>query len=692
MARKSAPPLPADQAAEDATPPDAPPQTFPVVGIGASAGGLSAFTKLLKALPLDTGMAFVLVQHLDPKHVSLLPELMARATSIPVVEVSDGLRVEPDHIYIMPPNRSLALLHGVLHLMPRPDAHGKHLPIDDFLQSLAQDQQSNAIGVILSGTASDGTLGVQAIKAGGGITFAQSEDSAEYSGMPHSAIAAGHVDFVLTPEEIAKELTRIVRHPYLRSELLEVAQKTMAEGDKSISKIFVLLRARSGIDFTYYKQNTIRRRMVLHHLDHMKDYVKFLQTQPKELDALFQDMLINVTSFFRDPETFDALKNEVFPHLVQGRSSEQALRIWIPACSTGEEAYSVAMALFEFLGDHASTIHIQIFATDIDKQAIDKARQGIYPSSISEDVGAGRLQRFFIKTAIGYQICKPIRDVCVFAVQNVTKDPPFSRLDLICCRNLMIYLGTLLQQKVLHIFHYALQPHGYLMLGTSESVGSETGLFSLADKKSKIYARKSTLSRPGAAFETSSHAMLPFAPIHSAHKSTLPAIKIQQESELLLLEKYAPPGVIINQDMQILYFRGQTSPYIEPSAGSASLNLLKMVRQELALELRAAVQQAIKEHGAVRKEGVRIHEDDSDRRVNLQVLPLPGAADVKPNYLVLFESGDRTAVIPQAGLQSATDITDAKDGRVFKVLLFISALLNETGKPSTIALTERGVT
>ena len=639
-----------------------------MVGVGASAGGLDAFTRLLKALPIDTNMAFVLVQHLDPKHISLLPELMARATSMPVVEVSDGMRAAPNHIYVMPPNHSLALLHGVLHLMPRPDMRGKHLPIDDFLHSLAQDRQSNAIGVILSGTASDGTQGMQAIKAAGGITFAQSEDSAEYGGMPHSAIAAGHVDFVLTPEEIARELARIARHPYLRQELLEVSQEVMAEGSKDINKIFVLLRARTGIDFAYYKQNTIRRRikrrMVLHQLDRISDYVKFLQTHPQELDALFQDMLINVTSFFRDPETFDALKNEVFPRLMAGRSSEQALRIWVPACSTGEEVYSLAITLFEFLGDHASTTHIQIFASDIDKQAIDKARQGIYPQSIREDVGPGRLQRFFVKTATGHQICKPIRDVCVFAVQNVTKDPPFSRLDLICCRNLMIYLGTVLQKKVLHTFHYALQPHGYLMLGTSETVGSETDLFSLLDKKNKIYTRKSLLSRPGADFIAAPYATSTFATTHAAQKPFSPAIRIQQEAENLILEKYGPAGVIINQDMQILHFRGQTGPYIEPSAGSASLNLLKMARQDLALELRAAVQQAIKERSAVRKEGVRMREADGDHSVNLQVLPLPAAEAGKPNYLVLFEPGSAAAVVPPTKLRPATGISDAKDLRI----------------------------
>lgn len=661
MARKSTPPVATADA--DATPPGAQSNQFPVVGIGASAGGLSAFTRLLKALPLDTGMAFVLVQHLDPKHISLLPELMARATPMPVLEASDDMRVEPNYIYVTPPNCTLALLHGILHLMPRPDLRGKHMPIDDFFQSLAQDRQNNAIGVILSGTASDGTLGLQAIKAAGGITFAQSEDSAEYSGMPHSAIATGHVDFVLPPENIASELARIARHPYLRQELLVVSPEALEEGDKNINlnKIFLLLRTRTGIDFTHYKQNTIqrriKRRMVLHQLDKTRDYVKFLQEHPKELDALFQDMLINVTSFFRDPETFDALKKEIFPRLMTGRASELPLRIWIPACSTGEEVYSVAMALFEFLGDNVGTTRLQIFASDIDKEAIDRARQGIYPQRITEDVEPARLQRFFVKTATGYQICKPIRDVCVFALQNVTKDPPFSRIDLICCRNLMIYLGPVLQKKVLHTFHYALRAEGYLMLGTSESIGSETELFSLLDKKNKIYTHKPVAFRTGADFISMPYAMPPFAVIPSMRTAMSSPTTVQQEAEQLILEKYGPPGVIINQDMQILQFRGQTGPYIQPSAGSASLNLLKMARPDLVLELRTLVQQAIKEHSAVRKEGVQVHENDSVRRINLQVLPLAHAEAAASNYLVLFESSTEAAVVRKTKLEP--DAADA---------------------------------
>lgn len=354
--------------------------TFPIVGIGASAGGLNAFTQLLKALPIDTGMAFVLVQHLDPKHVSLLPDLIKRTTAMPVIEISDNLRIEPNHIYVMPSTYSLALLHGVLQLLPRPDVRGKFMPIDDFLTSLAQDRQNHAIGIILSGTASDGTLGIRTIKTAGGITFAQTEDSAEYDGMPHSAIADGHVDFILTPEEIAHKLAQIAHHPYLKQQAINLTEDVPAK-ETDLNKIFVLLRTRTGIDFTYYKHTTIlrriKRRMLLHQLDEIKDYVKFLRLHPEELDILLQDMLINVTSFFRDPETFEALKKEIFPRLIKQLANEKTLRIWVPACSTGEEVYSIAIVLFEFLGNEVNAMHIQIFASDIDKQAIDKARKSV---------------------------------------------------------------------------------------------------------------------------------------------------------------------------------------------------------------------------------------------------------------------------------------------------------------------------
>ena len=412
------------------TKPSAETDIFPVVGIGASAGWLNTFTQLLHAQPMNTDMAFIVVQHLDPKHIRLLPELMARETVMPVIEARDGLNIKRNHIYVMPPStHSLTLLHGVLHLIQRPEGRGKYLPIDHFLKSLAQDRQNNAIGVILSGTASDGALGLQAIKATGGITFAQSENPCEFSDIPNNAIAAGDVDFILTPKEIAEKLAFIAHYPHLKFPLFNVESKATTQEDEELKKIFQLLREHIGIDFTGYKKNTIlrriKRRMAMHQLNRMTDYIKFLQTHPKEQDMLFHDMLINVTSFFREPETIEALKKEIFPQIIQQKSNVGTIRIWIPACSTGEEAYSVAIALFEFLGTQVNTMHIQIFASDVNKQAIDKARQAIYSQSIEEAVNPGRLQQFFVKKKSGYQICQAIRDVCDFAIHNALQDPPF---------------------------------------------------------------------------------------------------------------------------------------------------------------------------------------------------------------------------------------------------------------------------
>ncbi|MDZ4261030.1 MAG: chemotaxis protein CheB, partial [Pseudomonadota bacterium] len=396
---------------------------FPIVAIGASAGGLEACSKFFGALSADTGMAFVLVQHLDPSHKSMLNELLSRITSLTTHEVEDGMLIEPDHIYVIPPNTELGILHQVLHLFPRSGQPRPHLPIDTFMRSLAEDQGSMAIGVILSGGASDGTIGLRQIKAAGGITFAQDEVSARFSSMPHSAIAAGCVDFVMLPEEIAKQLMRLAQQPRALRSVSAASEmdELFDEDSNDLNKIFMLLRNRTGNDFTHYKHTTIhrriRRRMVLHRLPRLKDYLRYLLDNPPELDELFQDMLINVTGFFRDPEVFEALKGRIFPALFEERRDE-TIRIWVAGCSTGEEAYSIAIVLLESLGDRAPGTAIQIFASDIDGKAIDKARTGIYPEGIKNDVSPARLQRFFTKVAAGYQISKSIRDLCLFAVQN----------------------------------------------------------------------------------------------------------------------------------------------------------------------------------------------------------------------------------------------------------------------------------
>ncbi|HKK04567.1 MAG TPA: chemotaxis protein CheB [Gammaproteobacteria bacterium] len=466
---------------------------LPVVGIGASAGGLEAFTHLLRALPSDTGMAFVLVQHLHPDYESALTEILSRETKMPVAEVQDRVLVAPNHVYVIPPNADLVLMHGKLHLLPRKE-HEKSMPIDQFLRSLAADRGGRAIGVILSGTASDGVLGLKAIKAEGGITFAQDPATAKHDGMPHSAIAAGVVDLILSPEKIAAELARLANHPYVsRKNRADESPGAPPVPVDALERIFMLLRTHTGHDFSYYKHSTIQRRitrrMLLHKLDNLTDYLRYLEEHRPEIQELFHDILINVTGFFRDPEAFDVLVAKAFPEITK-RAEGGLIRIWVPGCSTGEEAYSIAIALLDHLADKASAIPIQVFATDIDELAIDKARVGIYPENIVQDVGPDRLRRYFSKVDGGYQISKRVREICVFAVQDVAKDPPFSRLDLISCRNLLIYLGPVLQKRVLRIFHYALKSNGFLFLGTAESIGGKADLFSAVDPKEKALHEK----------------------------------------------------------------------------------------------------------------------------------------------------------------------------------------------------------
>lgn len=658
--------------------------SFPIVGIGASAGGLEACSEFFSQLPSNTGMAFVLVQHLDPSHKSMLTELLSRTTNLPIHEIEDGMQVEPNHIYVIPPNTELGMLHKVLQLLPRSEKTSRHLPIDIFMQSLAEDQGSLAIGVILSGGASDGTIGLKRIKAAGGITFAQDETSAKYNSMPLSAIAAGCVDFVLPPAVIAKELIRIARQPRVLREISGISEEGLPEEDgDELNKIFMLLRNRTGNDFTYYKHTTIRRRiqrrMVLHKLERLKDYLRYLREHPSELDELFQDILINVTGFFRDPDSFDALKKNVFPALIQGRQ-DKALRIWVAGCSTGEEAYSVAMALLEYLGEQASGTPIQIFASDIDAKAIDKARAGIYPEGIKVDVSAARLQRFFTKVPAGYQISKSVRDLCLFAVQNVAKDPPFSRMDLICCRNMLIYLSNVLQKKVLQVFHYGLKPNGFLLLGGSESISSSADLYSMVDKKNKIYTKKSVASLRHYEFSSMASSATRYSPEQTAPQAVITITDIVQQAERFLLSEYAPAAVITNQDLDILHFRGHTGPYIEPAQGSASLNLMKMARADLMMELRSAVRQVIKEGVRARRDKVLVKVNHEQRRVDLQVIPLNGQGVNEHSLLILFEeagskqqSGAATVMSRDTADAGSKITVDDKDRRIHELEQELSA-------------------
>jgi two-component system CheB/CheR fusion protein len=476
-----------------------PPQTFPVVGIGASAGGLEAFRQLLDHLPNDTGMAFVFVQHLDPARESVLAELLSRATDMPVKEVKHGMRVEPNCVYVTPPNTNMAIANGALRLASREETREGRRSIDYFMRSLAEEKRNCAIGVILSGTASDGTLGLEAIRAEGGVTFAQDEETAKYDGMPHSAINAGCVDFVLPPERIAEELARLARHPHVldveaagREELLTPYGDPGADGD-SLEEVLWLVRDVSGLDFSHYKpdiiQRSINQRMTLLNLDGLNAYADYLCDHNEEAEELYQEFHGGVTGFFRDPETFEALKEKVFPELVKQRAGDEPLRVWIVGCSTGEEAYSIAIAFLEFTGNRVEHIPIKIFATDLSKDAIVFAREGLYSQSAVNDVSPERLRRFFVKTLRGYRISKQVRGLCVFARHNILTDPPFSRMDMVRCGDLLIRLTPAMQKMAIHTLHYSLKPSGLLLSGSSEAVGEFTNLFKLEDDERDTYSR-----------------------------------------------------------------------------------------------------------------------------------------------------------------------------------------------------------
>src|SRR5882724_1159056 len=616
--------------------------TFPIVGIGASAGGLEAFSELLAHLSFDAAMAFVLVQHLDPKYPSTLSEILSRTTPIPVIEVQHGVRIEPGHVYVMPPNTSMTIAEGVLNLAPRPDDR-PHMPIDRFLRSLAEDSKSRAIGVILSGSASDGALGLKAIKAEGGITFAEAPQSAKFDGMPRSAMASGAVDFVLPPKAIAQELTRIGRHPYLGETGVAPPSEPLAGGPEALAQIFGMLREKSGLDFTLYRQTTIRRRiarrMLIHGVGTLDAYRRYLEEHPSQVQALSHDLLVNVTRFFRDADAFRILQRSVFPSIIKQRPANAPIRIWAPGCATGEEAYSLAIELLESLGDETATVPIQLFGTDVSETAIVKARAGIYPENIELDVPEARLRRFFVKLDGQYQVRKTVRELCVFAKHNLATDPPFSKMDLIVCRNVLIYLEAELQRRVLSVFHYALKTPGFLMLGVSETVGSLSDLFSVVDKKYKVYAKRPTSRRfdlgVGSLDRRTARTGTGTAAKHLGEAGAARS-DLLQEVDRLLLSKYAPAGVLVNEAAEILQFRGHTSPFLEPAPGAASLNLLKMAREGLLMELRVAIDKARKQNAPVRREKLSIKQNGRLAQVTLQILPMSGPARER-NYLVLFE-------------------------------------------------------
>jgi two-component system, chemotaxis family, CheB/CheR fusion protein len=625
---------------------------FPVVGVGASAGGLEAFRQLLAALPVNTGMAFVLVQHLDPRHESILADLLAKGTRMPVSEVKEDTAVEPNHVYVTPGQHDVTIQAGMLKLVPRTTTRGQHLPIDSFLRTLAEAQGSKAIAVILSGTASDGTLGVKAIKAEGGIAFAQDPSSAAYDGMPSSAIASGCVDFILSPKRIAQELSRLSHHPYVttapRDEREDEHPPSRSKGKDGLGAILTLLRQRTRVDFTSYKPATIKRRiarrMALAHIETLEDYARHLEGSADEVQALCQDCLITVTSFFRDTDAFEVLCQKVFPLLLQDRPPGAPVRVWVPGCATGEEVYSIVICLLERAGEMQGNPSFQVFGTDLSEEALEKARSGRYLANIAQDVSPERLQRFFTEVGGRYQVTKAVRDLCVFARHDLTRDPPFGRMDLISCRNMLIYLEPRLQQRVMCIFHYALLPAGFLLLGGSEAASASQELFAPVDKKHRIYSKRPAATpaafgwaRPPAD-ERERQGARPRASRAGLGEEP------PSEADRILLARYAPAGVIVDDKDNIVDFRGHTEPYLEHTHGRATLNLFKMARKGLLLEIRQAVQEARKKDAPTRKEGVSLRHRGQLRRLDLEVIPLKGSPEKERHLLVLFEGRPETRV------------------------------------------------
>ncbi|MEG5064460.1 chemotaxis protein CheB [Microcoleus sp. B3-A4] len=617
---------------------------FPIVGIAASAGGLEAFRGLLSNLPADTGMAFVLIQHLAPHHKSLLTEILARVTEMPVSEAEDGITVEPNQVYVIAPNTKMVLSKGVLQLSPREKIYGKYMPGDAFFTSLAADRGHKAIGVVLSGGDGDGSQGLRAIKAAGGMTFAQCQDSAKFDSMPNTAVATGNVDFILPPEKIAEALANYSRTPLLSSTIsLKKFQESPQQAD-ALATIFALLKSTAGVDFRHYKPTTIarriQRRMVLYKLDSLEDYAQHLRQNSAEVKALYEEILIHVTSFFRDPEVFEKLKELVFPRIIQNKWPNDPIRIWVAGCSTGEEVYSIAICLLEFLSDRITQPPIQIFATDISENAIGKARSGFYLENQMVDVSPERRTRFFVRAeqADGYRICKAVRELCVFARQDLGSDPPFSNVDLVSCRNVLIYLAEPLQKKVMPIFHYSLSPTGFLLLGNSESTGKFSYLFTSVDKKCKLYAKNLTASRPSFAFAPSSYHIAKAAQQQGANQEKLiNRFDLDRATDELIVNRYSPPSVVVNEQMKIMQVRGDIDPYLRVAAGTPDLNLLTMAREGLIVELRTAISQAQMQNITVRKERVSMAAGGRYNIVNIEVIPFPSQPAGTRYFLVLFE-------------------------------------------------------
>ena len=632
--------------------------SYLVVAIGASAGGLQAVRDILAGLPADTGMAFVLITHLSPDHKSYMAEILSKATAMPVTPMEDGQQPLPNQLYVLTPNFDATIEGGRFRLQARPPGHVHHLPIDLFFRSLASDQKNHAIGVVLSGADADGALGLKTIKGEGGIALVQAPDTAQHSSMPRNSIAADHVDRVLPPAEIATELQSLAlqfTRPGVRQLEASPGFEKSGGGDAEaqlFAHLLQMLRTVSGLEFRLYKEQTLRRRvarrMVLLHIDTLAEYVRFLQGHSDELRTLQEESLISVTRFFRDPEFWEILKTAVLPVFCYGRPPEKPIRIWSAGCSTGEEAFSFAITVLEYLSANNLETPVQIFGTDASDRAIDFARVGLYPDSISADVSPERLRRFFVKRESGYQVSRRIRDTCIFARQNLSGDPPFSHIDLLSCRNVMIYFQQILQHRVIGTFHYALETNGYLLLGMSESLREFPELFDTFDRKYKIYSKLGDNSSP-ASFNPPDllTSFRPF-PIHQDEPLSLrnwPDLDLQHAADRIVLARFAPAGLVIDDQLNVLQVRGQAAPFVELPSGVVDLNMLRLLRPEIVSQVKDRVEQAIRENVPISITPVTLRDSLGLRQLQVDVLPI-GSVTPRPRcFLVLFQPSMDTPAV-----------------------------------------------
>lgn len=627
--------------------------TAPVVGIGASAGGLETLETFFSRMPPDTDLAFVVIQHLSPQHKSVMASLLAKHTRMPVQQIENDIALEPGHIYLNPPDKNVAVFNRRLHLLEPVPTGGINMPIDFFFRSLSEDQGENAICIILSGTASDGTLGLKAVKGAGGMAMVQDPDTAKYGGMPRSAIGSGLVDFILPVEKMPEKLIRYATHPFLDVPGKIKTKETIDQ--QALRTIFLLIRRETGHDFSQYKQKTIgrriERRLAIHQINTIADYIRYLQKNPREIKLLFKDLVIGVTSFFRDPEAFAMLEQEVLPELLRKKVPDTPVRIWVAGCSTGEEAYSLAMAMFEAMTITGKSFSAQIFATDIDETAIEIARRGVYPGSIATDVPPERLDRFFTKFDGGFKVKKLLRDMVVFSLQSVIKDPPFSRLDLVSCRNLMIYMEAAIQKKILPMFHYTLTPDGILFLGTSESIGGFTDLFQAINSKWKLFKRSPGASALAPPTPRKIDSGVPQFFEFDENKKMPPPLEIQTIAEQAILDEYAPSGVLVDEKYEILHFIGKTGKYLVPPMGKPNFNILNMAREDIKPNLMVTLQKALRKKEAAAG-SIQIHHHGIVVTVNVTVKPLADRG--LPGLMLVMFKDEMPEALPEEKTAAAT--------------------------------------